>query len=178
MPSYLVESYAGSSPAAADARERARRTAELDAEGVYVRTTYLPADEVILHLFEAPSAEALVRAGRQAGSPSSGSSRRSSSPAVAMGGETHGIAFVPARRGCGRGFTGGGLCAGGAEKLAVHALYYKRPCGEAPAKQVQPTSVSAGTVVLDRAGDGRPVRVSLLEGKRARRRSRSPGTAP
>ena len=58
-----------------------------------------------------------------------------------------------------------GSAQGGAEKLAVHALYYKRPCGEAPAKQVQPTSVSAGTVVLDRAGNGRPVRVSLLEGK-------------
>ena len=32
----------------------------------YVRTTYVPEDEVVLHLFEAPSAEALRTAGRTA----------------------------------------------------------------------------------------------------------------
>ncbi len=67
MPSYLVESYLADTPAALeDARERARRAAEL-AEGVrYVRTTFLPGDETILHLFEAPSAAVLDEAGRRA----------------------------------------------------------------------------------------------------------------
>lgn len=67
MPSYLVEAYsAGSEAAVADAKERAHRTAEL-AEGVrYVRTTFLPDDETILHLFEAPSASAIDEAGRRA----------------------------------------------------------------------------------------------------------------
>jgi hypothetical protein len=67
MPSYLVESYAADSAAAiADARERARKTAELG-EGVrYVRTTFLPGDETLLHVFEAPSAEALGQAGQLA----------------------------------------------------------------------------------------------------------------
>ncbi|MGH3072735.1 MAG: hypothetical protein ACRDNB_10775 [Gaiellaceae bacterium] len=67
MPSYLVESYASDSPAAlADARGRARRAAELGAGVRYVRTTFLPIDEVLLHIFEAPTLEALDRAGRLA----------------------------------------------------------------------------------------------------------------
>jgi hypothetical protein len=32
----------------------------------YVRTTFLPGDETVLHVFEAPSAGALARAGRLA----------------------------------------------------------------------------------------------------------------
>ena len=33
----------------------------------YVDTTYLPGDETVLHLFDAPSVEALDEAGRRAG---------------------------------------------------------------------------------------------------------------
>jgi hypothetical protein len=65
MPSYLVESYASNS---AVQRERAcaRLAAELG-EGIrYVRTTFVPGDETLLHLFEAPSIAALTRAGRLA----------------------------------------------------------------------------------------------------------------
>lgn len=70
MPSYLVEAYlAASAGALEDARARARRTAEAGAGVRHLRTTYLPEDETILHLFEAPSAEALDRAGRLAALP-------------------------------------------------------------------------------------------------------------
>jgi uncharacterized protein DUF4242 len=67
MPRYLVESYlAGSAAAVDDARERALRVAELDAGVRYLRTTFLPDDETVLHMFDAPSAEALRRAGERA----------------------------------------------------------------------------------------------------------------
>ncbi len=70
MPSYLVESYVAGTPSAvADARERARRAAELGDGVRYVRTTFLPGDETIMHLFEAPSAAALEDAGRRAELP-------------------------------------------------------------------------------------------------------------
>jgi hypothetical protein len=66
MPRYLVESYLADSPAAVqEARERARALGT-DAAGIrYVRTTFLPEDEVVLHLFVAPSAEELGAAGRR-----------------------------------------------------------------------------------------------------------------
>lgn len=67
MPSYLVESYLADSPeAVADARSRARRAAELTDDVRWVRTTFLPGDEVVLHIFEAPSAEVLGDASRRA----------------------------------------------------------------------------------------------------------------
>ena len=67
MPSYLVESYlAESATAFEEARGRARRAAELGDGVRYLRTTFLPGDETILHLFEAPSADELDRAGRLA----------------------------------------------------------------------------------------------------------------
>lgn len=70
MPSFLVESYAVDSPAVlADARGRARRTAELGRGIRYLRTTFLPGDETLLHLFEAPSLDALDQAGRRAALP-------------------------------------------------------------------------------------------------------------
>jgi hypothetical protein len=70
MPSYLVESYlADTVDGVDDARARARRTAELGIGVRYVRTTFLPGDETILHLFEAPSADALDDAGRRAALP-------------------------------------------------------------------------------------------------------------
>ena len=68
MPRYLVEGYVADSPRAhAEVRAQAGRAARL-AEGVrHLRTTFLPADEVALHVFEAPSADAVERAGKRAG---------------------------------------------------------------------------------------------------------------
>jgi hypothetical protein len=67
VKSYLVESYVARSPAAVEtARERAHKTAELGSGVVYVRSTYLPGDEVALHFFQAPSIDALEEAGRRA----------------------------------------------------------------------------------------------------------------
>jgi hypothetical protein len=67
VPSYLVESYGAATPAVVDdARLRARRTAELGAGVRYLRTTFIPGDETILHLFEAPSVSVLDEAGRRA----------------------------------------------------------------------------------------------------------------
>jgi len=65
MPRYLVESY--SADAAVDeARERARLAAELEPGVRYVRSTFVPTDEFVLHVFEAPSADVLSRAGKRA----------------------------------------------------------------------------------------------------------------
>ena len=70
VPSYVVESYLADSPNAVnDARERAKRVADLEAGVRYLRTTFLPGDEVVLHVFEAPSAETLDEAGRRAALP-------------------------------------------------------------------------------------------------------------
>jgi hypothetical protein len=70
VPSYLVEAYLTPTPEAlADARERAARAAELGTGVRHVRTTYLPSDEVVMHLFEAPSAAAVDEAGRRAALP-------------------------------------------------------------------------------------------------------------
>jgi uncharacterized protein YchJ len=63
MPRYLVESYA-TGEAVQEACRRARRAAQLHAGVTYVRTTFLPDDETLLHEFEAASAEAVERAGR------------------------------------------------------------------------------------------------------------------
>ena len=66
MPRYLVESYLADSPAAVeDARERARSIGGAAAGIRYVRTTFVPGDEVVLHMFEAPSRDALQQAGRR-----------------------------------------------------------------------------------------------------------------
>jgi hypothetical protein len=66
MARYLTESYPASSDRALDARRSARRLAELEPGLRDLRTTFIPGDETILHLSEAPSAEALDRAGRLA----------------------------------------------------------------------------------------------------------------
>jgi hypothetical protein len=72
MPSYLVESFlprtrADEFPATTS---RARRAAEaMCGEGIsvcHVRSTFLAEDEVCLHLFEAPSAEAAGEVSRRA----------------------------------------------------------------------------------------------------------------
>jgi hypothetical protein len=68
MPRYLVESYAANRPdRLADVCEHARQVAELAADVGYLRTTFLPDDEVVLHTFEASSAEALRQAVSSAG---------------------------------------------------------------------------------------------------------------
>ena len=67
MPRYLVESYLADTPAAVEeARERARSVGDERAGIRYVRTTFIPGDEVVLHLFEAPSSDTLDEAGREA----------------------------------------------------------------------------------------------------------------
>jgi hypothetical protein len=64
---YLVESYgAHRGDAFAEARDRALRAAQLGIDVRYVRTTFLPEEETFLHVFEAPSVEALSHAGRLA----------------------------------------------------------------------------------------------------------------
>lgn len=68
MPRFLVESYVVESPTAFDdACARARLTARAGAGISYVHTTFLPGDETVLHLFDAPSAAALDAAGRHVG---------------------------------------------------------------------------------------------------------------
>jgi hypothetical protein len=68
MQSYLVESYAANS-GVEDQRERAQLAAEVGTGVRYVRTTFLPGDETLLHLFEAESPEAVREAVRVAALP-------------------------------------------------------------------------------------------------------------
>jgi hypothetical protein len=66
MPTFLVESYVpGSEQTIGEAEDRARRAAELSEDVHHIRTTFVPGDETILHLFEAPSAEVLEQVGRR-----------------------------------------------------------------------------------------------------------------
>jgi hypothetical protein len=65
MPSYFVESYS-SEGAVDEARARAELTAALEGAVHYLRTTFLPGEETVFHAFEAPSADVLRRAARQA----------------------------------------------------------------------------------------------------------------
>ena len=67
MPRYLLEAYVPDSTSALGAaRDDAERTAALG-EGIrHVRTTFLPDDQLVQHVFEAPSAAALRRAGTRA----------------------------------------------------------------------------------------------------------------
>jgi hypothetical protein len=65
MPRFLVESYS-SDAGVGDARSRAERTAELGEGVVYLRSTFLRQEETVLHVFDAPSANALDTAGRLA----------------------------------------------------------------------------------------------------------------
>lgn len=65
-----MESYVGATAEALDdARGRAQRAAELGTGVRYLRTTFLPGDETVLHLFEAPSVPALHGAVRAAELP-------------------------------------------------------------------------------------------------------------
>jgi hypothetical protein len=68
VPRFLVESYSAASSAAVDdARRLARVTADLGSGVDYLNTTFVPGDETVLHLFDAPSPETLDEAGRRAG---------------------------------------------------------------------------------------------------------------
>jgi hypothetical protein len=73
MPSYLIEGYLPRSRAAelTESVARLRRAAEaLTGEGVrvrHVRSSFLPADELFLHVLEAESAEAAGDATTRAG---------------------------------------------------------------------------------------------------------------
>jgi len=67
MPTYLVEAYAANRgdtfPAA---REHALRAAALSPDVRFVRTTFVPQDELALHIFQAPSPRAFRRAAAEA----------------------------------------------------------------------------------------------------------------
>lgn len=68
MQSYLVESYAANS-GVEDQRERAQLAGEVGTGVRYVRTTFLPGDETLLHVFEAESPEAVREAVQVAALP-------------------------------------------------------------------------------------------------------------
>ena len=58
MPTFIVESY-GAAGAVADQRARAELIPRLATGISYVRTTIVPGDQTLLHVFEASSPEAL-----------------------------------------------------------------------------------------------------------------------
>jgi hypothetical protein len=63
VPVFVVESYVpNASTAVADSRARAQRAGTPDDDVRYVRTTFFPDDELVLHVFEAASDDALRRA--------------------------------------------------------------------------------------------------------------------
>jgi len=61
VPTYIVESY-GVESIVPDQRERAKLVAHLGTGIMYVRTTIVPGDQTLLHLFEATSVDALREA--------------------------------------------------------------------------------------------------------------------
>lgn len=66
MPSYVIESYlADRAGAVEESRKRARAVADERGGVRYLRTTFLPDDETILRVFEAPSRGALQRAAQR-----------------------------------------------------------------------------------------------------------------
>jgi hypothetical protein len=68
MPRYLLEAYvADGESAQSDVVGQATTVASFGAGIRHVRTTFVPEDQVVLHVFEAPSAGALKRAGSRAG---------------------------------------------------------------------------------------------------------------
>ena len=58
MPTYIVESY-GADSTVSDQQERAGLVADLGKGIRYIRTTVVPGDQTLLHLFEATSSDAL-----------------------------------------------------------------------------------------------------------------------
>ena len=73
MPSYLVECYVPNSRSrelpetAARAREAAQILTAEGAQVRYLRSTFVPSDELCLHLFEADSADRVSEASKRAG---------------------------------------------------------------------------------------------------------------
>lgn len=61
MPTYIVESYAAEG-IVSDQQERAKLVADLATAIRYIRTTIVPGDQMLLHLFEATSVDALREA--------------------------------------------------------------------------------------------------------------------
>lgn len=67
MPRYVLESYgAGHEDSLADGRARATRAAVLGLEVRYLRTTFLPEEQTLLHVFDAASPDLLEQAARRA----------------------------------------------------------------------------------------------------------------
>ena len=67
---YLVESYLADNPIALEqARRSARRLPELDQDIQYVRTTFLPGEESVFHVFEAPSPAVVMAAANEVALP-------------------------------------------------------------------------------------------------------------
>ena len=67
---YLVESYLADIPMALEqARRSARRLPELDQDIQYVRTTFLPGEESVFHVFEAPSPAVVMAAANEVALP-------------------------------------------------------------------------------------------------------------
>ena len=76
MPSYLVEAYVADRPEAIDEAFRCALLAARLGPGVrHLRTTVVPEDETMLHLFEAPSLEVLL-SGEQPRRPRAPAHRR------------------------------------------------------------------------------------------------------
>jgi Protein of unknown function (DUF4242) len=72
MRSYLVEVYQpriGADAAAARARSAADAVSRAGTPVRYVRSIFVPEDETCFHVFEAPSAAAIVEASRRASVP-------------------------------------------------------------------------------------------------------------
>ena len=71
MTSFLVETYTPAAESLGDATARIRlAVTELSQAGTpvrYLRSIFVPADEMCLYLFEAPSAEAVREASERAG---------------------------------------------------------------------------------------------------------------
>jgi Protein of unknown function (DUF4242) len=70
MARFVVEAYLADTPAALEQASRsARRMAASDRGIQYVRTTFLPGDESVLHVFEAPSTAVLIAAADEVALP-------------------------------------------------------------------------------------------------------------
>jgi hypothetical protein len=67
---YLVESYLADTPTALEqACRSARLLTELDRDIQYVRTTFLPGEESVFHVFEATSSTVVIAAADQVALP-------------------------------------------------------------------------------------------------------------
>jgi Protein of unknown function (DUF4242) len=70
VATYLVEAYLANHPQAVEnARSAARLAAAVGQSVRYLRTTFLPDDETVFHLFEAPSSAAVMDAALVASLP-------------------------------------------------------------------------------------------------------------